>query len=287
MRPSLPLVALVAVVSACSAPPPPQETLPEGGALIAQFGEARALATDGVGRLYVVDAAASEVVVLDTTGAVLDRLGGTEDQAFLDVTDVDPTNGQAVFVADAGMGRIVRFTAEGRPAEEIPVPRVLDVESRAGDEPGRPVAVAAGPGEVLYAIEAERGVVLRWDADRQLGRVIGGLASPAPLREPSALAVEDDGTLLVADGDRVVAFDTFGAVERDIPEGALGRVVNLTVADGVALAIGPTAVRRLDGQGGVPVELGNGLVDVAVTRTDIYLLTQTRLMRVSLHREAW
>jgi len=240
------------------------------------------VAADGAGRLYVVDAAASEVVVLDASGVVLDRLGGTEDQAFLDVTDVDPTNGQAVFVADAGTGRIVRFTAEGRAVKVVAVPRVMDLDTpaRAGD--GRPVAVAAGPGNTLYAIEAERGVVLHWDTDRQLDRVIGGRTSAMPLRAPSALAIADAGALLVADGDRVVVFDAFGAFTQEHPAGPLGRVVNVAVAEGVALAVGPTAILRLDGGGGVPTELGEALVDVAVASSYVYLLTRTRLVRVPL-----
>ena len=280
------------VASACSVPAAPPEVLPAGGELVARFGEARAVATDGAGRLYVVDAAASEVIVMDTSGAVLDRLGGTESQAFLDVTDVEPTNGQSVFVSDAGTGRIVRFSAEGRAVETIAVPRRADVESparaegarpRAGE--GRPAAVAAGPGNVLYVLEAEQGMVLRWDANRQLDRVIGGPASPAPLRAPAALAVSNDGTLFVADGDRVVVFDAFGAVEREVPAGPLGTVVNVAVAEGIVLAVGRRAIVRLDGSGGGPADLGEAVVDVAAAGPYLYLLTRTRLVRV--HAEAF
>ena len=284
------LVAWACLVSACSAPAPSPESLPDGGELVARFGEARAVESDGVGRLYVVDAAASEVIVLDTSGAVLDRHGGTDDQAFLDVTDVDPTNGQAVFVADAGTGRIVRFTAEGRVAEVFEVPRVEGAEpapARAGGGVGHPVAVAAGPGNIVYAIDGEQGVVLRWATDRTLDRVIGDATSPMPLRSPSALAVSDDGALLVADGDRVVVFDAFGAVEQEYAAGPLGHVVNVAIAEGVPLAVGPTTARRLDGGGGVPIELGEAVVDVAVARPFLYLLTRTRLVRVPLRNEAW
>ncbi|GAB5536995.1 MAG: NHL repeat-containing protein [Rubricoccaceae bacterium] len=283
------VVGLVVVASACSVPAAPTESLPGGGELVSRFGEARALATDGAGRVYVVDAAASEVVVLDTSGGILDRLGGTDSQAFLDITDVDPTNGQSIFVADAGTGRIVRFTAEGRAAETVAVPRRLDVESpvRAGEEVGRPVAVAAGPGNTLYAIEAERGVVLRWDADRALDRVLGGPASSMPLESPAALAITENGALLVAESHRIVVFDAFGAVEGAYPMDDAGRVRNVTVADGIALAVTERGVVRLDGKGGVPVELGEALVDVAIASPYVYLLTRTRLIRIPLDHSAW
>ena len=274
------LAGLALIASACAAPPTSIGWMPEGGEGIARFGEARALATDGAGRLYVVDAAASEVVILDTSGALLDRLGGTDDQPFLDVTDVDPTNGQAIFVADAGAGRIVRFTAEGRAAEIIPVPQRSELPARASDGVGRPVAVATGPGNTLYAVEAERGAVLRWDADRTLDRVMGGPASSRPLRSPSALAVSKEGAVLVADGDRIVVFDAFGAVQREHDGDRIGPVVNIAVADGVELAVGPTAILRLDGGGEVRVELGEAVVDVAIVRQRVYVLTRTRLVRM-------
>lgn len=273
------LVGLGILASACAAPPVAEEYVAEGSVVLARFGDARALATDGIGRLYVVDAAAAEVVILDTTGTVIDRLGGTEEQAFLDVADVDPTNGQAVFVADAGTGQIVRFTAEGRPAEAIPVPRLEDVTDpgRAGDGVGRPVAVAAGPGNVLYTIEVERGVVLRLDADRQLDRILGGPTSPVPLLSPTALAVSGTGWLLVADGDRVVVFDAFGAVVDTVSLNAVERV---SVAEGVELAITRTGVRELASGGDLAFDLGEPLVDAAVAGPDVLLLTRTRLIRM-------
>lgn len=287
MRGALALIGLVGLASACAAPPAAVERMPEGGVLLSRFGDARAVATDRAGRLYVADAAASEVVVLDTTGAVLNRLGGTEDQPFLDVADVDPTNGQAVFVADAGGGRIVRFTAEGRAVEVISVPRVADLDGRHGGEGiGRPVAVASGPGDVLYAIEAERGVVLRWNANRQLDRVLGGPASSMPLRSPHALALSETGSLLVADQDRIVVFDAFGAVEGSVSVEGAGRVGNVAIGEGTGLAVTDKGVLRLDGFVGIPADVGEPLVDVAIGDRHAFLLTSSRLVRVPLELES-
>lgn len=254
----------------------------EDAVLLARLGEARAVATDGAGRLYVVDAAASEVVVLDTTGAVLDRLGGTDDQAFLDVTDVDPTNGQAVYVADAGTGRIVRFTAEGRPAETIPVPLLADAQDplRADAGLGRPVAVAAGPGNVLYAIEAERGVVLRWNADRQLDRVLGGPSSAAPLRAPSALAVASNANVLVGDGPRLQVFDGFGAYRMTYEMDAVGRISGVSRARDEVWIVGEGGVERFTPEGTlVRWGLMEGLVDAIQVGRNVYLLSRTHLVR--------
>ena len=293
-----PLVLVALVLGACAAPGldvPPADILPEG-VEIARFGDARALAGDGAGRLYVADAAVSAVVVLRASGsvldgAVLDRLGGTDDAPFLDVADVDPTNGQAVFVADAGTGRVVRFTAEGRAAETLSVPSLdaaaslpLREADAAETRTGRPVAVAAGPGNVVYALDAERGVVLRWDADRTLDRVIGGPASPRPLQAPTGLVVTDDGDVVVADGGHLVVFDAFGAVRYVVDAAALGRVGSVSLSGGQVLAVGPSGLAVLDEGALRGVSVEGRWVDAVVEGDGLYLLTPTRLVRVPAAR---
>ena len=173
----------------------------------------RAAAATPDGRLWVVDAAG--VVVLGD-GRVT-RLGGvgTGAEAFLDPVDVDPTNGQTIYVADRGAGAVLQFTAEARLAATFPI---YDVDpTQPLRQPGgarertrgQPIAVAAGPEGALYVLDAGRRHVLRLDAEGAVERVLGAGA----LVDPVDLAVDDDGTLFVADAGstELRAFDPFGA----------------------------------------------------------------------------
>lgn len=276
------LVALCLAAAAC-APAPPTDPAPPG-----PFEDARALGA-AVGALYVVDGASSAVLVLTPAGAPLGVLGGvgTGDGALLDPTDVDPTNGQAVFVADPGAGTVTHFTAEGRAAETVAVPEVdaSRVARAVGPDPrdlprGRPTAVAAAADGALYVVEAGRGVVLRLDAQRRVERVLGEGGEGA-LREPVGLAVGDDGTLYVADRGRggVQAFDAFGAPGRFLPAPDGGPVAVATSGDDVVV-VAPRAV-AVHGRGGRDREVawaGAPLVDAALVDGALVGLTRTRVV---------
>lgn len=254
---------------------------------LARFREAHALAADPAGRLYVVDAAESAVVMLSSEGERLNTLGGpgTGDYAFLDPADVDPANGLDLFVADAGNGRIQRYSTDGRFIETIPV----DTDGEARDSRGgRPVAVAVGSAQSLYAVEAERGVVVRWDSGRRPVGSLGDRAAGA-LAEPVDLAVASDGRVFVADRQRgvVLVYDALGTFLRAVPGEAAGGVEALTLArspDGLRLLIvGPSAVAVHRAAGGLVevlvFDLGEPLVDAVVLDQDLFVLTATRLLR--------
>lgn len=280
------------VLAGCAAPPPASGPDALDEHTVARFAAARALAADADGTLYVADAETSEVVMLTPTGVRLGAFGGpgTTDGALLDVADVDPTNGQAVFVADAGSGAITHFTAERRPVEAIAVPEVDPAQTvrepvgREGPR-GRPVAVAAGPDGVLYVAEAERGVVLRLDGRRRVERVLGG-PGPGALSRPVGVAVDDDGVLYVADAGRgvVQTFDAFGAAGRAIPGEAVGGPVAVRVSGDRLVVVGRAAVGIFEVAGGldrvVPVESAEPLVGAVLTRAGLFVLTPTRLARL-------
>ncbi len=266
---------------------------------VARFRDARALAADPAGRLYVVEAAESAVVVLDARGLPVASLGGpgSGDYSFLEPHDVDPANGLDLFVADAGNARIQRLSADGRFIETIPVP-VGDPERMRPDRPadpsdpaqrGRPVAVAVGPAGSLYAVEAERGVVLRWDTGRRLSRRLGADGSGA-LADPTDLVVSGDGRVFVADAGlgAVLVYDDLGALVRAVPGEAAGGVVAVGLApsqDGARLlVVGPraVAVHRADGGLVEVIRVGGSepLVGAAVSGGVLHMLTPTRLLRV-------
>lgn len=297
------------VLAACAGGP---EVAPDGPPVVpgttppytevAHFRDARALAADPAGRLYVVDAAESAVVVLGPLGLPLATLGGpgSGDYSFLEPHDVDPANGLDLFVADAGNARIQRLSTDGRYIETVPVPlgdpeQVRPDRPRAPVDPadpaerGRPVAVAVGTAGALYAVEAERGVVLRWDTGRRLTRRLGA-DGPGALAEPVDLVVTGDGTVFVADAgrDAVLVYDEHGSFVRAVPGAPAGGVLAVGLASSSEgrrlLVVGPHAVAVHRTAGGlvevVPVDAGEPLVGAAVVGETLYVLTRTRLLRV-------
>lgn len=266
---------------------------------VARFRDARAVAADPSGRLYVVDAAESAVILLAPDGRARTVLGGpgSGDYSFIDPSDIDPANGLDFFVADAGNARIQRLSTDGRFIETVPVPvgdpegvrpnRTVDPSDPA--QRGRPIGVAVGPAGSLYAIEAERNVVLRWDTGRRLSNRLGA-DGPGRLGEPVGLAVTSEGTVFVADAaqDAVLVYDELGTFVRAIPGAAAGGVRAVALApsqDGLRLLIvGPHAVAVHRVVGGlvevVPVSTSEPLVGAAVSRGVLFALTRTRLLRV-------
>ncbi len=194
--------ALLVLLAACAGTPAQRDG----------FQNPVAIASTPDGRVWVLDAGTGEVVVLEN-GVVTRRIGGsgTGDDAFLDPVDLDPTNGQTLFVADRAGGAVVRVTAEGRVAQRIPVPDLdpaqpLRQSPRAGR--GQPIAVAAAPDGGVYVVDGGRRHVLHLDAEGTVQRVLGA----GRFSDPVDLAVGDDGVLWVADAgrNRVESFDRFG-----------------------------------------------------------------------------
>ena len=261
---------------------------------IAQFRDARALAADPAGRLYVVDAAASVVSVLTADGEVIDTYGGpgSGEYSLLDPSDVDPTNGLDLFVADMGNGRIQRFSHDGEFIESVAVPAgdPAVVLGNAVAE-GRPLAVAVGPGGIFYAVEGERGVVIRWEGDRRLSRLLGlPEDGDGALIEPVGIAVSAAGIVFVADRRReaVLVYDRLGTFRRSISGRTSGgvRAVSLApFAEGERLlVVGGRTVAVHDATGGlvdvIRPSVSEDLVGAAVADGKLYVLTRTRLLRV-------
>ncbi len=262
-----------------------------------RFQEATDLARDPRGRLYVADAGRDAVVILSPQGQEQAVLGGAGTRAgqFLDPLEVDPTNGQTLLVADAGNGRLQRFSEEQQYLESLPVGRdfgternrrALDDGRDGADErgDGRPIAVASSVGNHTFAIDEGPGVVLKWDEQRRPERIIGRqIQRRGRLERPVALALQGSRRLYVADREReaVLAYDRFGTFERQLPTPPLPDVRALTFRAGQLwivcadrVLVWHAADRRLAER---PVDLPAPLVDAVPFADGVYLLTRTRL----------
>lgn len=266
------------------------------GTVLARFGDARALAVDPRGRLYVADAGRDVVAVLDQTGTRRMVVGGSGTRAgeFDVPSDVDPTNGQLILVADTYNGRVQRFSEEGQYLESLPVGRTerfgsstWDVEEgRTGDSvrgDGRPVAVAQDDEGTLFVLdERTRRLLMGNDLGRsgQIREV-----GDDRLQEPVALAVGGAQRVYVADAGHgtVFVYDTFGTFRRRVPLPPLPTVRALVVHRGqLWIVCAEQVLVWARGEGVVaehPVDLTDPLVDVALQKDDVYLLTPKRLLR--------
>ena len=195
---------------------------------IAHVPYAQRLASDAQGMLYAVTERA--IIQMDVDGQVQATLGGSDagHVAFDEVVDIDPGEGLIWVVADAGQGRLMRFSRTLMHVESLPVPRASDgrfgqssrEEPRAQESTamGRPTALTVTPTGELFAIEEDSRVVVKWDASRRLERYIGYFGDAAGrLQEPVDL-VSDESHLYVADRglERVMVYDLFGGFVRSI-----------------------------------------------------------------------
>ncbi len=284
-----------ALGSACA-----QEPDRRVGMVLAQFEEARALAVDPRGRLYVADAGRDVVNVYESDGTRRDVLGGTGTQpgAFDAPSDMDPTNGQLLLVADTYNGRLQRFSTEGQYLESMPIG---PTERRTGGEwtfqerrsgapvqgEGRPIEVARDDEGAVFVLDAHGRRVWKWSNLGQSEALVPG--RDGRLQDPVAMAVGSDGRLYVADAgrDAVLVYDTFGTFRRRVPGDSLPALQALTVHRGQLWIVCARRVLVWDRREGVvaehTVDLSEPLVDVAVHGDRVYLLTETRLLR----RAAW
>ena len=267
------------------------------GQVLAEFGDAQALSVGPRGRLYVADAARDAVEVLGPRGTRMMVLGGSGTRAgeFDLPSDVDPTNGQLVLVADTYNGRIQRFSEEGQYLESLPLGR-LDREGRQGwtfqdgrDDgravrgDGRPVAVARDDEGTLFVLDARTRQLWTWSDAGRSGQFRG--TGQERLQDPVALEVGSDQRIYVADAgtEAVLLYDTFGTLLRRVSLPPLPTVRALTIHRGrlhVVCADRVLVWTRTEGLAAEhPVDLSEPLVDVAVYENHVYLLTPTHLLR--------
>ena len=268
--------------------------------VLAQFEKARALAVDPRGRLYVADAGRSVVGIFEADGTRRDVLGGagTRPGTFDTPSDIDPTNGQALLVADTYNGRIQRFSAEGQYLESLPVGQTgrrtageWTFQDGQGGAPaqgdGRPIGVARDDEGAVFVLDARDRRVWKWSDVGRSQAVVSGRGGR--LQDPVALALGPDRRLYVADAGReaVLIYDAVGTFRRRVAGLAPAAVQALAVHRGRLWIVCPHRVLAWDRREGVvaehTVDLGEPLVDVAAYQDRVYLLTETRLLR----RPAW
>jgi len=269
-----------------------QDTLRAGFEVITQVSEARALAIDSEGLIYVVTP--SELIQFDHQGILNVRLDGTSIGAFGDLSDVDPGNGLICVISDEEKGTLLRFSTELLHLETIPFPRDinpvlkrsprLDPQNGFSTALGQPIAISLGATGDIFAIDVSSRSVLKWDTSRRLERVIGGFGTgEGQLSEPVSIAT-DATTLYVADRALgvVKTYDYFGGHMWDIKTGK--DVRSITISGTELWVIFSDSIwiysTRGDLLNQIVIQIDDPLIAAAPVSNHMILLTLKRLLRV-------
>lgn len=310
-------VVLIATLTACTTPREgvelrsperavfvPMDTLTPVRLPGAAFDDARALASDPLGFLYVADAGRHVVVKLQASGAVETVLGGpgSREGEFDEPSGIEPTNGLILFVADAGNHRIQRFSRAHAYLGSIPLTAAGEVgpSSRVtyrrgdgeaeGTNSGRPTAVATSDAKEIFAIDADRNVVLKWDENLRLAAVIGDVeAGRGALSNPVDLDVGAEGRLYVADRGRreVLVYDAYGSFVRTIGAGRLEQLRAVAASDSTIFAGHDRRLTVFSPEGNfhraIHLDLPAPIVDLTFSPNGtLYLLTPNHLYTLEL-----
>ncbi|MFK7843874.1 MAG: NHL repeat-containing protein [Rhodothermales bacterium] len=298
--------ALAAFPFAGSSIAQPIDTLITSVQELVRFEEAAALDIDPAGRLYVVDKGTHSVHQLTSTGDLINQFGGPGDGEgqFDSPADIDVTNGLVLVLADAGNGRIQRFSRDFLFLESLAVEDASTENRDAfGSEPayrqreqglsgfgaGRPVGVITSSDNEMYAIDELSNVVVKWDNNRNIVQYIGAYDQGAgSLIEPVSLALDAQGALFVADRahEAIMVYDAFGGFDRKIAEGLCANVQAVLVHRDQLYIVLEEKVLQYQTRGLLEntygFELKNDLVDVAFFNNNMYLLTTKSLGLVAL-----
>ncbi|MCY4234043.1 MAG: hypothetical protein OXE59_09950 [Bacteroidetes bacterium] len=271
-----------------------QDTLKAGFEVIADISDARALAVDQDGLLYVVSA--STMFLFNDDGQLITSLDGTSGGVFGELTDIDPGNGLIWVLADFDFGSLHRFSKELLHLETIRIPSNsatelgrsprVDLRDEFATTLGQPIAVSTGQSGEIFAIDVSAQHVIKWDNSRRLERKIGEFGTgDGQLVEPIRIAT-DATSVYVADRSlrRINIYDYFGGYERSVQTEE--DVKHITVFDEELWIVYTDQImiyknrRRLSRQ--MIVELDDSLIAAEPTVDFLFLLTSNQLIKVKI-----
>ena len=179
------------------------------GPPLGDFAQARALALDAEGRVFVADFDHNRIQVLDPDLEPAAGWGGegSAPGSFRQPCDL-AVRGDEVFVADTWNGRVQVFDRRGRFLRQW------------GEGLYGPRGIAVGRDGTVWVSDTGNHRLRRFDVQGHEGPALGGRGSgPGEFVEPMGLALEKDGGLVVCDNGnaRVQVFDSRQSFVRAFP----------------------------------------------------------------------
>ncbi len=198
----------------------------------AQLGEVSDAALAADGSLFVADSANHRVSRFDPAGRLLDAWGAKPgDHPLLDgIRDLAAIPEGGFVITQAGSARVARFAADGSFATAwgsvgsgpgqfaaAPVCRPLNGSIYAGPDMTGPADVAVDPDGSLLVADPGNHRVQRFSVD---GRFLNAFeprsSASSGVIDPHHIAVGTDGTVYVADYERIAAFGPDGSFLREV-----------------------------------------------------------------------
>ncbi len=173
-----------------------------------QLAEPYGMAVDSKGSLYVADQRVGAIFIFNTETREVQLIKNKTHGHFVRIIGLAMDDNDRLFVSDPGLNHILVFNAKHESEDVItdglvsPGGMAIDVENR-----------------LLYVADIEQDQVLVYDADTlKLKRRIGTgghkheLTTPGDFARPTAVAVDQEGNLYVADtlNNRIEIFDGDG-----------------------------------------------------------------------------
>ena len=269
---------------------------------LASFEDAIAISSSPNGIIYVVDQGSSSIHELNEEGHFIKELGGPGVSAgqFDEPMDIDPTNGLILVVADAGNGRIQRFSREFLFLESMLIGNYERINTtsnigqpryRQGQDAelvgtGRPVAVRTMADNRMFALDAEDRVVVEWDQDRNIKQIIGEFSEgEGALLNPVSIELGVDGSLFVLDNgyESIRVYDAFGGYLRSMGHGVVTESTKIRRLGNSIAAVFPGHLLVFQERGllelRVDLDLKDPLADILYLKDWLYILTKRELLR--------
>jgi DNA-binding beta-propeller fold protein YncE len=180
----------------------------ESGRVLFQLAEPYGMAIDSKGSLYVADQKVGAIFIFNTETRDVELIKNKVHAHFVRIIGLAMDDNDRLFVSDPGLNHVLVFNASHKAEDVItdglvsPGGIAIDVENR-----------------LLYVADVEQDQILVYDADTlKLKRRIGTggakheLTTPGDFARPSAVAVDQEGNLYVADtlNNRIEIFDGDG-----------------------------------------------------------------------------
>ena len=185
-----------------------------GGTMIAKLGAGllkrpAGIAVGADGRVYVADVGAHQVLLLDSAGAEITRLGerGTEPGTFNYPTNLALDREGRLYVSDTLNFRVQVFGPDLKPIRQI---------GRQGDLPGyfaQPKGIAIDPDGNVYVVDAQFEAVQLFSPEGQLLLSVGREGrGPGEFWLPAGIHIDPKGRVWIADSynQRVQVFQYLG-----------------------------------------------------------------------------
>ncbi|MDI6766011.1 MAG: NHL repeat-containing protein [Bacteroidota bacterium] len=254
---------------------------------IGDFKRASALSIDPLGNLYVVDRGANEIIKIEKHNNKIRRTGGRgwKSTALDEPTDINTPNGLDIYVADYGNHRILRYDRNLNFVSSYPTEEKTQSIERII---GFPRSIAFSRFGDLFILEGENNRILKINSSNKIERTFGGVdAGKGRLIKPIRIRVSNRDRMYVLDQNNIVMFDIYGNYIRTLGNESFKRLRSVGIYDNTLYALDSCSIMIIDLDGTmknqitIPSQImgkNTEIIDFAVQRDLIYLLTEHRIM---------